>query len=1043
MKVPSAQLLQDAEALKASLTEAPPLSRESRLKQQKLGQLFEELLLYDLEYALDKKVEQELWNYVFRNPISALQSKAKTQKKINSSETVAQLTLLLESASGFYFQLLQKICCAFDVDLLCFSKDLTFESNKKLKCKFESSSIPSKSSVLYICQHCLVHLGDISRYRCQSLQAETYYKHAVEVGPNSGQPYNQLAILEAASGDKLSTVFFYIRSLAVSHPFPAAATNLQKLFSKMAGDGETHEGKTRMSVYEFITAFLQFQAFVHLGMDFSRAEKLLHVLTAALPPLIIAEKLETWQLIEMMAVNMFAVENTWGFLEKDSNLLDKDKNRLDIIQELPENEQKFSALVLEMMSSMLHAFLLPVHAVVKAEEMQDYCSLPAVKVLLQWILQEPSVLKHESFMRKPQIWHSFCKLLNGLEVVILNGSVENRLQNVALPEDWDLQGFGPMLKTHQNLKFSKNSGTLTASEERFLRITKLQDIGMVLCEDDKGKITVVQNEEDKTCTFSALHQTETVSQEVIQELQEMNISNIPGTSTRSSPTNLDASRDFPNEAVKDSKAKIMTKHQPEASTQEVRFKLDEQESKPVDGHHAKPTMEKTEKKLGVVKGGQGIQKERRGGRQNVAMQTILQQRAFQNLDTQALQSSVERNPEESMPTVMISPTAKFGELVARQQIAGNNGQIMSQPFSFTDQHTRVMADVENKTGSAQELLFKHGGQNENTPVPQHSHNILPGEHALGGPPVGAALQAPLHHLIPPGHMSLGAQQGHPQTQKNQLSNPQQYLHQQSTERNPTVPVQTYMPNPGVMWNYYLQSNGIQQPPVLPSSNAPHVVLPNAGQQQANLVVMNPPGQVQQHHQENLHFPYFTSVGGTCGGLSRVETSGNSVSSNITRNQASQLPQAVVMPPSSLGMPTTDWPLNWNQQTNHEHSARLNPGHPLQGMNCAQSGNIQRGPPPNISHQTGHRFNPPGTRGNQVGSLADPGGNTYSLFSSPWPSGIHMSQSGKDGNYTGSNSANMESLMVQPQIQSLWSGPGPSPLERLLEQQKQWREGTGQ
>lgn len=51
-----------------------------------------------------------------------------------------------------------------------------------------------------------------------------------------GQPYNQLAILEASRGDKLSTVFYYIRSLAVRHPFPVAATNLEKFYSKLIKD---------------------------------------------------------------------------------------------------------------------------------------------------------------------------------------------------------------------------------------------------------------------------------------------------------------------------------------------------------------------------------------------------------------------------------------------------------------------------------------------------------------------------------------------------------------------------------------------------------------------------------------------------------------------------------------------------------------------------------------------------------------------------------------------------------------------------------------
>lgn len=35
---------------------------------------------------------------------------------------------------------------------------------------------PQKSSCNYICQYCLVHLGDIARYRNQNRQAESFYR---------------------------------------------------------------------------------------------------------------------------------------------------------------------------------------------------------------------------------------------------------------------------------------------------------------------------------------------------------------------------------------------------------------------------------------------------------------------------------------------------------------------------------------------------------------------------------------------------------------------------------------------------------------------------------------------------------------------------------------------------------------------------------------------------------------------------------------------------------------------------------------------------
>lgn len=49
-------------------------------KRQELCHLYETLLLIDLDYALDKKVEQDLWSFIFRNPISACQSKAREHK---------------------------------------------------------------------------------------------------------------------------------------------------------------------------------------------------------------------------------------------------------------------------------------------------------------------------------------------------------------------------------------------------------------------------------------------------------------------------------------------------------------------------------------------------------------------------------------------------------------------------------------------------------------------------------------------------------------------------------------------------------------------------------------------------------------------------------------------------------------------------------------------------------------------------------------------------------------------------------------------------
>lgn len=139
----------------------------------------------------------------------------------------------LEAASGFYLSLLNEICSAYNLDLPFRRNGSIYGCNKNIT-SINSQSQPNKSSCYYICQHCLVHLGDIARYRNQSRQAEAFYKYAVQLSPNSGQPYNQLAILEASRGDKLSMVYHYIRSVALRHPFPAASTNLSRTLIKQA-----------------------------------------------------------------------------------------------------------------------------------------------------------------------------------------------------------------------------------------------------------------------------------------------------------------------------------------------------------------------------------------------------------------------------------------------------------------------------------------------------------------------------------------------------------------------------------------------------------------------------------------------------------------------------------------------------------------------------------------------------------------------------------------------------------------------------------------
>ncbi|EDM09555.1 Smg-7 homolog, nonsense mediated mRNA decay factor (C. elegans) (predicted) [Rattus norvegicus] len=307
----SLQSAQQAEVLKAEMTDSKLGPAEVWTSRQALQDLYQKMLVTDLEYALDKKVEQDLWNHAFKNQITTLQGQAKNRANPNRSEVQANLSLFLEAASGFYTQLLQELCTVFNVDLPCRvkSSQLGIISNKQT----HTSAIvkPQSSSCSYICQHCLVHLGDIARYRNQTSQAESYYRHAAQLVPSNGQPYNQLAILASSKGDHLTTIFYYCRSIAVKFPFPAASTNLQKALSKALESRD--ELKTKWGVSDFIKAFIKFHGHVYLSKSLEKLSPLREKLEEQFKRLLFQKAFNSQQLVHVTVINLFQLHHLRDF----------------------------------------------------------------------------------------------------------------------------------------------------------------------------------------------------------------------------------------------------------------------------------------------------------------------------------------------------------------------------------------------------------------------------------------------------------------------------------------------------------------------------------------------------------------------------------------------------------------------------------------------------------------------------------------------------------------------------------------------------------
>ncbi|XP_062285550.1 nonsense-mediated mRNA decay factor SMG7 isoform X1 [Scomber scombrus] len=436
-----AQYLRQAEALKADMTDSKLGAAEVWTSRQALQDLYQKMLVTDLEYALDKKVEQDLWNHAFKNQITTLQSQAKNRANPNRSEVQANLSLFLEAASGFYTQLLQELCTVFNVDLPCRvkSSQLGIISNKLGGGGGGAIVTPQPSSCSYICQHCLVHLGDIARYRNQTSQAESYYRHAAQLVPSNGQPYNQLAILASSKGDHLTTIFYYCRSIAVKFPFPAASTNLQKALSKALESRD--EVKTKWSVSDFIKAFIKFHGHVYLSKSVEKLDVLREKLEEQFQRLILQKAFSSQQLVHITVINLFELHHLRDLTTDAGEQSYSSEQQISWFQLL--------GLFMSFLGVMCSRALFNRK---RGEEIMGECPLPAIKVSLDWLKLRPSVFHDAAVDKRQYIWPWLVSILNSFQPKEDDVSCSSV---TPLPEEFELQGFLALRPALRTLDFTK------------------------------------------------------------------------------------------------------------------------------------------------------------------------------------------------------------------------------------------------------------------------------------------------------------------------------------------------------------------------------------------------------------------------------------------------------------------------------------------------------------------------------------------------------------------------------------------------------------
>ncbi|XP_012152176.2 uncharacterized protein LOC100880698 isoform X2 [Megachile rotundata] len=511
------QALKKAEPLKDKVQRCRDLlnDNDAWVCQQQLQKIYQQVLILDLEYALDRKVEQELWNLGFKNYIATLQSQAKDRKNPKRGESQALLSWCLEAASGFYLTLLQEICTAFDLDLPFRRKGYVYGCTSPWKA-VEKLSVPHKSSCFYACQYCLVHLGDIARYRNESKQAELFYRHAVSLSPSSGQPYNQLALLEASRGNKLGTVFHYTRSVAVKHPFPVATTNLAKTLSSALNDTSLNiDGKTKLTSQEYISVFLKLHGVIHNLGDLKIACTYAKLLTETLTALVATESFSSWMLVQMFVINLYALEHATNIVAGNT---DSSKH-----EQLTSEEKIARDCILDLIAGSLSALLLPVYTI--KNSIVEYFALPSIKLCLDWIHTKPTVLEEAAFTSRLQIWPSLCVLLNALQNCVADFPYDQYVE-VPLPEDRDLQGFLPLEKSFECLKFTNTDLEDDIEASNKLRAVRILRSGHCLAQykiNGSALIAITSGEEKGNNRFSSMSEGNGLSNELMKELEELSL----------------------------------------------------------------------------------------------------------------------------------------------------------------------------------------------------------------------------------------------------------------------------------------------------------------------------------------------------------------------------------------------------------------------------------------------------------------------------------------------------------------------------------------
>ncbi|KAG4953068.1 hypothetical protein JHK87_038662 [Glycine soja] len=333
-------------------------------------------------------------------------------------------------------------------------------------------------------------------YNSEFAAASSYYLQAATIWPSSGNPHHQLALLASYSGDELAAIYCYFRSLAVDSPFTTARDNLIVAFEKNRQSYSQFSGDVKALAVNGRGKGEAKLVTKDTGVETSRRKGGASNIQ------------DTYKSFCTCLVRLNGILITHTSLETLTEVLSLLSADLrELLSSGQDEELNFGTDTLQNKLAIVRVvstIIFTVHNVNKESEGQTYAEIVQHAVLLQNAFTVAFEFMSLVVERCMQLRDPSCSyLLPGILVFVEwyeEGETKNRL---ALWEDFELRGFGPLLPAQTILDFSrKNSIGSDSEKERKARVKRILAAGKALANvvridqkmiyfDSKGKKFVI------------------------------------------------------------------------------------------------------------------------------------------------------------------------------------------------------------------------------------------------------------------------------------------------------------------------------------------------------------------------------------------------------------------------------------------------------------------------------------------------------------------------------------------------------------------------